>query len=197
MKTKIKSALPAAVICLAAVLIELLLSNFVWFSFVAGKSEISNYTPKLIEARVNMEDNSFALDGLDFPVHSVSYTVKTVDAEAESTLLTAAYYIADENSTASAALAQRERIAVGPQERRTTAYISSYGKASYIDITFENVGTELVITDIVINPLYKASFNVLRFALIFTAICRGFPNSGCPGSCPGCRPAKIRSPPAQ
>lgn len=170
MKTKIKSALPAAVICLAAVLIELLLSNFVWFSFVAGKNGTSDYVPQLTEAYVNETDNSFALSEIDFPVHSVSYTVKTVDAGAESRLLTAAYYVADENSTASAALVQRERIAVGPQERRVTAYISSYGKASYIDITFEDVKTELAITDIVVNPSYKAGFNMLRFALIFTAI---------------------------
>lgn len=170
MKTKIKSALPAAVICIAAVLIELLLSNFVWFSFVAGKSEVSNYAPQLTEAYVNGERNRFALDGIDFPVHSVSYTVKTADPEAESSLLIAAYYIADENSTSSAALAQRERIAVGPQERRVTAYISSYGNASYIDITFEEPETELIITDIVVNPSYKAGFNALRFALIYTAM---------------------------
>lgn len=170
MKTKIKSALPAAVICVAAVLIELLLSNFVWFSFVAGKSEVSNFSPQLTEVYINGADNSFALDEIDFPVHSVNYTVKTADPEAESSLMIAAYYIADENSTSSAALAQRERIAVGPQERRVTAYISSYGKASYIDITFEEPETELVITDIVLNPQYKAGFNILRFALIFTAI---------------------------
>ena len=170
MKTKIKSALPAAVICFAAVLIELLFSNFVWLSFVAGKGEVSDYMPQLTEAYVNETGNSFALSEIDFPVHSVSYTVKTADSEAESILLTAAYYVADENNTASAALAQRERVAVGPQERRVTEYISSYGKASYIDITFENVKTELIVTDIVVNPSYKAGFNLLRFALIFTAI---------------------------
>ncbi len=170
MRTKIKSALPVAVICIAAVLLELLLSNFVWFSFVAGKSEVSDYSHQLSEAYVNGESNSFALAGIDFPVHSVSYTARTVDPEAQSSLLTAAYYIADENSTASAALAQRERIAVGPQEHRVTSYISSYGNASYIDITFENVKTELAVTDIVVNPSYTASFNALRFALILTAM---------------------------
>ncbi len=170
MKTKIKSALPAAVICLAAVLAELLLSNFVWISFVAGKSDVVDYSPRITEFKVDGEDNSFALDGVDFPVHSVSYTVKTADPEAECSLLTAAYYIADENSTASAALVQRERIAAGPTERRITSFFSSYGNASYIDITFEEVETELVITEVVVNPSYTAGFNLLRFALIFTAI---------------------------
>ncbi len=158
------------VICIAAVLIELLLSNFVWLSFVAGKGEVSDYSPQLTEAYVNGEVNSFALAGIDLPVHSVSYTVRTVDPEAESLLLTAAYYVADENITGSAALAQRERIAVGPQERRVTSYISSYGNASYIDISFEDLKTELVVTDIVLNPSYTAGFNTLRFALIYTAI---------------------------
>ncbi len=171
MKTRIKSALPAVVMCLAAVLIELFLSNFVWLSFVGGKTDVTDYVPQsFTEKRITNEINSFAVDGVDFPLHSVSYTVRNADPEAPDALLTAAYYISDENSTSSAALAQRERIASGPSERRVTSYVSSYGNAKYIDITFEDVKSELIVTDVVINPKYTASFNVLRFAAVFTAM---------------------------
>lgn len=171
MKTKTKSFLSVAVICLAAAVIELLLSNFVWFSYIAGKNNVCDYVPlNFTQAVINSENNSFALDGIDFPINSVSYTVKTTDPEAESSLITAAYYIADENSTASAALARRERIAAGPGEHRVTSYINSYGNASYIDISFEEVKSEFTVTDLTLNPSYKPGFNALRFAFILAVL---------------------------
>ena len=110
MKTRIKSILPVAVICLVAVLIELLFSNFVWISYVWGRDEVKDFVPSgFTQEIINEADNSFAVDGIDFPINSVSYTVRTADPEAEDTLLTAAYYVADEASTASAALVRSIR----------------------------------------------------------------------------------------
>lgn len=168
MKTRIKSLLPVAVICLAAVLIELLLSNFVWISYVRGRDEVQDFVPSgFTQEIINENDNSFAVDGIDFPVNSVSYTVKTADPEAADTLLTAAYYIADEASTASAALARRERIAATPEGYRVTSYVNSYGNGKYVDITFEEVKGELIVTDFTLNPSYKFGFDALRFAFVF------------------------------
>lgn len=171
MKTRIKSVLPVAVICLVAVLAELMLSNFVWFSFVWGKDEVKDFVPtNFTQEIINETDNSFAVDGIDFPIHSVCYTVKTANSESADILLTAAYYIADENSTASAALARKERIAASSEGCQVTSYVNSYGNGKYIDVTFENVSSELIITDFTLNPSYKLSFNTLRFVLIFVAL---------------------------
>ena len=171
MKTRIKSILPAAVICLVAVLIELLLSNFVWISYVWGRDEVKDFVPSgFTQEIINEADNSFAVDGIDFAVNSVSYTVKTADPEGEDALLTAAYYIADEASTASAALVRRERIAASPEGYRVTSYVNSYGKGKYVDVTFEEVKSELIVTDFVINPSYEWGFNALRFAFVFALL---------------------------
>lgn len=171
MKTRIKSILPVAVICLVAVLIELLFSNFVWISYVWGRDEVKDFVPSgFTQEIINEADNSFAVDGIDFPINSVSYTVKTADSEAEDTLLTAAYYIADEASTASAALVRRERIAASPDGYRVTSYVNSYGKGKYVDVTFEEVKSELIVTDFTLNPSYKFGFNALRFAFVFALL---------------------------
>ena len=171
MKTRIKSILPVAVICLVAVLAELMLSNFVWISYVWGRDEVKNFVPSgFTQKIINENDNSFAVDSIDFPIHSVSYTVRTADPESADILLTAAYYIADENSTASAALARRERIAASPEGYRVTSYVNSYGSGKYVDITFEEVRGELIVTDFTLNPSYKLSFNALRFAFVFAAL---------------------------
>ncbi len=171
MKTKIKSVLPAIIICLISLAVEMLLSNFVWFSYVAGKDNVREYVPEnLSEVYLDETDPSFAMSGIDFPVNSVSFSVKKADEAAEETLLPVNFYIADENNTTVAALARSERIAAGSEERRATVYISSYGDASYIDITFADLSEELIVTDIVVNPTYKFSFDMLRFALIFTLL---------------------------
>ncbi len=171
MKTKIKAILPVIVICVISLAAELLLSNFVWFSYVAGNNEVKDYSPSwFTEKNVSENDKSFAIDGLDFPINSVSYTVKTDNPDDYNRYVTTAYYIADENSTKAATLVKREKIPVGGQEHRITEYISSYGNAAYLDITFEDVKTDFTVTELVINPSYKLSFNFLRFAVIFMLI---------------------------
>lgn len=171
MKTKIKAVLPVIVICIISLAAEFLLSNFVYFSYVAGNAGVRDYTPEgFSQAEISEWDNSFAAGELDLPIDSVRFTVKTADPNQSEGYAVAGFYIADENSTKTAALARKEKIAVGPQERVVTAYISSYGNASYLDITFEEVKTELIVTDLVINPTYKFSFNLLRFAAVFILI---------------------------
>ncbi len=170
MKTKIKSVLPAVLLCFAARVIELFLSNFVWLSFVAGKSEVTDYRPQVTDYIIDENYDFAAVNGFDFPIHSVSYTVKSVQPDADDVLMTVGYYISDENSTASASLALREKIAVGSEERRVTSFVNSYGRASYIDMTFEDVETEIAVTDLVINPAYEVQFNILRFALILVSM---------------------------
>ncbi|MEE1011193.1 MAG: hypothetical protein U0L11_04050 [Acutalibacteraceae bacterium] len=173
MKTKIKAILPVVVICIISLAAEILLSNFVWLSYVAGNSEVKDYSPSwFTEKNISEADKSFAVDGLDFPINSVSYTVKANNPEEFNRYVTAAYYIADENSTKAAALAKREKISVGSNEHRITEYINSYGNATYLDVTFEDVKSDFTVSDLVINPSYNFSFNLLRFAaiLIFIAL---------------------------
>lgn len=171
MKTRIKAILPVIVICIISLAAEFMLSNFVWFSYVAGKDEVKDYKPLFFtEKSISEDDKSFAVDGLDFSVNSVSYTVRANNPEAANRYVTAAYYIADENSTKAAALVKREKISVGAESHRVTDYISSYGNATYLDITFEDPKTEFTVTELVINPSYKFSFDFLRFAVVFTAV---------------------------
>jgi len=171
MKTRIKAILPVVLICIISISAELLLSNFVWFSYVAGNNEVKDYSPSWFsEKYISEYDKSFAIDGLDFPINSVSYTVKTDNPDDYNKYVTAAYYIADENSTKAAALAKREKIPVGGNEHRITEYINSYGNANYLDITFENVKTDFTVTELVINPSYKLSFNFVRFGVILMLI---------------------------
>ncbi|MBQ7122352.1 MAG: hypothetical protein IJO03_08850 [Clostridia bacterium] len=171
MKTRIKAVLPVLVILVVSLAAEFLLSNFVYFAYVAGTDAQRNYTPEdFAENEISEFDSSFALSGLDLPIDSVSFTVKTSDPSQKDGYAVAGFYMADENSTKTAALAKREKIAVGPQERTVTVYLSSYGNASYLDVTFEDFKTELTVSDLIINPVYKFDFNFLRFSLIFALI---------------------------
>lgn len=171
MKTKIKAVLPVIVICVISLAAEFLLSNFVYFSYVAGNGSVRNYTPESFsETEISELNSSFAMGELDLPIDSVSFTVKTADRNQKEDFAVAGFYIADENSTKSAALARREKIAVGPQERSVTVYVSSYGNANYLDVTFEDFKSELIITDLKINPTYEFSFDLLRFAVIFVVL---------------------------
>ena len=171
MKTRIKAFLPVIVICIISIAAELLISNFVWFSYIAGNSGERDYVPdSFSRAEITEQDTSFAMGELGLPIDSVRFTVKTAEPVLKESYAVVGYYVADENSTKSAALARREKIAVGSDEREITAYFNSYGNASYLDITFEDCETELIVTDLVINPSYEISFNFLRFALIFVLI---------------------------
>jgi len=168
MKTRIKAILPVIVICIISLAAELLLSNFVWFSYVAGNSGIRDYIPESFsQTEITEQDASFAMGELDLPIDSVRFTVRTTDSAQRESFAVVGYYVADENSTKSAALARREKIAVGSDEREITAYFNSYGNASYLDITFEDFKTGLTVTDLVINPSYEIGFNLLRFTFIF------------------------------
>lgn len=167
MNKKIKAVLPFALICAISFFIEIFLSNFVFLAYVAGNNEVNNYTPKTFtQADISQSDNSFAVDGLDFPIHSVSFSIKTTDDSARESLVTANFYIADENNTNAAGLARSERIAVGSEPRKVTAYVNSFGIANYIDITFGDIKNALTVSDVVINPAYEFSFDMLRFILI-------------------------------
>lgn len=170
MKTKIKAVLPAIVICLVSLLLEALFSNFVYFSYVAGNDGVRDYLPVGVTEEYITEDNpTLTVSGFNIPLDSVSFSVRTADGASES-LETANIYIADENSTSAAALVRSERISAGAETRNVTAYISSYGSASYIDITFSDLKNDLIISDFVINPSYEFSFDALRFAAIFIVL---------------------------
>lgn len=159
--------MPFITIFVVSFFVEILLSNFVFLAYVAGKGEVSNYVPEnIVQADISKSDNSFAVDGLSFPIHSLSFSIKTTNETARESLATVSFFVADENNTDAAGLAGRERIAVGAEPRRVTAYISSYGDANYIDVAFDDIKNGLTVSDIVINPTYKFSFNLLRFAAV-------------------------------
>lgn len=168
---KIKNFVPVIIMLAAVFIAEVILSNFVYFAFVAGKNDVCDFRPADSSAFSLTEgNNSFDLTFDNFKLNSISFTVKAADANARSELTTVKFYVFDENSTQSAAVARSERVAVGPYEHRTTVYLNSLGTASGMIIDFPELEGEITVSDIVVNQTYKFSFNAIRFAVIFVLL---------------------------
>lgn len=173
MKTanKTKNFVPVIIILAVAFAAEAIFSNFVYFAFVAGKNDVSDFRPvDSLSFNLTDENKSFDLPCNNFSLNSVSFTVKTAEENALDELATVNFYVFDENSTQSATLARSERIAVGANERRVTVYLNSFGCANGIIVDFNELGSEITVSDIVINQSYKFSFNITRFAAIFVLL---------------------------
>ncbi len=173
MKTAKSNKFFAAVIAVIAgvFLLEALLSNFVWFAYVAGKNGAVNVFPAEGEVfTVESDERYVDLECGKFPLNSVSFTITATEELYIDTLATVNFYVFDENNISGASLIRSEKISVGNTPQRYTFYLNSRGNMSGISIEVADINTECVVSDIVINPEYKFSFNSIRFAaMIFAA----------------------------
>lgn len=173
MKTanKIKNFVPVIIILAVSLAAELIFSNFVYFAFVAGKNDICDYRPvDSVAFNLTEENKSFDFQCNSLKLNSISFSIKATDENVIDELTTANFYVFDENSTKSAAIARSEKIAVGPATRRATVYLSSLGFASGIIMDFPELHGEITVSDIVINPSYEFSFDIVRFAAVFVLL---------------------------
>lgn len=168
---KIKNFVPVIIMLAVAFAAEAIFSNFVYFAFVAGKNDVSDFRPvDSLSFNLTDENKSFDLTCNNFSLNSVSFTVKASEENALDELTTVKFYVFDENSTQSAAVTRSERIAVGANERRVTVYLNSFGCASGIIVDFPDLDSEIAVSDVVINQSYEFSFNLIRFAAIFVLL---------------------------
>ncbi len=162
----------AAVAVIAGVfLLEALLSNFVWFAFVAGKNSVVDVYPARGEAFVLETDEPFVdLECGEFPLNSISFTVAATEEMLMDALATVNFYVFDENNITAASLIKSEKISVGNVPHEYTFFLNSRGDMSGFSIEIAEVNSKCVVSDIVINPEYEFSFNSVRFAAMLFAV---------------------------
>lgn len=168
---KNKNFVPVIIMLAVAFIAEAVFSNFVYFAFVAGKNDVSNFRPvDSLSFNLTDENKSIDLPCNNFSLNSVSFTIRASEESALDELTTVNFYVFDENSTQSAAIARSERIAVGAGERRVTVYLNSLGAASGMIIDFPELEGEITVSDIVVNQSYKFGFDIVRFAAVFVLL---------------------------
>ncbi len=172
MKTaKIKAFIPVIIIILISLAAESLMANFVYFSFVAGKTEVTDFVPEDINGtEISAENDTVEIRGYDFPLNSVSFTVATNGAFYPDFLANANFKVADESNGGVLAKILSEKTAVGHEPRRTTVYLNSGGNSYGMDIQFSSYPVGMTVSDVVLNPRYEFNFNLLRFSFIFLVL---------------------------
>ena len=171
MKTARSSKFSVAVLGVIAgiFLLEVLLSNFVWFAYVAGKTDASEILPAEGEAFSVSKDSSFVdLACGEFPLNSIRFTVSSEESEYDA-LATVNFYVFDGNNISSANLIRGEKIAVGNIPRSYTFYLNSRGDMTGFSLEFKDIKDNCTVSDIVVNPRYEFSFNYVRFAAMLFA----------------------------
>lgn len=173
MKTAKSSKFFVAVIAVVAgiFLLEALLSNFVWFAYVSGKTDAVDILPAEGEVfTVDKEAPFIDLECGRFPLNSASFTITATEELYLDTLATVNFYVFDENNISGASLIRSEKICVSNTPQNYKFYCSSRGDMSGISIEIADLSTECIVSDIVINPKYEFLFNSVRFAaMVFAA----------------------------
>ncbi len=177
MKKRIDWLLPF-ILFAAAVILELVLGNFVYFAFVAGKNETVDFKPGDSSYDVTGERTQFGFGSIDFELNSVSFRIKALKNEEteefpEPFELKLGVYIVDERHC-DYSLAVSRTVPVTANEQEITLFCNSGGKAEDIMFVAENAEHGAVISNVVINPQYKLSFNSIRFLLILFALYSAF-----------------------
>lgn len=172
MKTAKSSKFSVAVIAAVAgiFLLEALLSNFVWFAYVAGKTDMVNFNPADGDAFVIDKEEPFIdLECGKFPLNSIRFTITAKEELLTGALATVNLYVFDQNNITGASLIKSERISVDNTPREYTFHLNSRGNMSGLSIEVADINTECVVSDIVVNPGYEFSFNSVRFAALLLA----------------------------
>ncbi len=172
MKTAKSNKFFAAVIAVVAgiFLLEALLSNFVWFAYVAGKNDEVDVIPAEGNFFTVDSDSPFVdIECGSFPLNSVRFTIIATETLYPDSLATVNFYVFDENNISGATLIKSEKITVDNSFRSFTFYLNSRGDMSGISIELADISTECVISNVAINPKYEFSFNSVRFAVMLIA----------------------------
>ncbi len=171
MKTaKNNKPVTAAVGVVLIFLLEILLSNFVWFAYVAGKTDSVDVKAAEDEAfTVNPEAPFADVECEGITLNSIGFTITATEELYSDVLATVNFYVFDENNITSATMIRSEKITVGNIPRAYKVYLSSRGDMTGFSMEFTDMNTECVVSDIVINPQYEFSFNALRFSVMLLA----------------------------
>lgn len=169
MKKRLDWLIPYALI-LAAVVIELVLGNFVYFSFVAGKTDTVDYSVGDSAYDVKGDKTQFSFNELDLELNSVSFRIKAKENAQTGEIpepfdLKLNIYIIDERNS-DYSLATSRTFPVTAKEQEITLYCNSGGKVSDMIFLTGQAKEEAEISDVTLNPQYKLGFNKARFLLI-------------------------------
>lgn len=167
MKKRLNGLIPLF-LCAAALILELILSNFVYFAFVAGKNKTVDYKDGHVY-EITGEQTQFGLSELDFELNSVSFRVSAKDSSGEPYDMKLSVYIADERDSG-LSLAVARTIPVTSYEQEFTFYCNSGGNVQDIVFAADGFIGDTVISGITVNPQYKPSFNTARFLLILCVV---------------------------
>lgn len=172
MKKRLEWLVPFALVA-AAIILELILGNFVYFAFVAGKNDTVDYKQSDFAYDVTGDKTQFGLGELGFELNSVSFNVKAKDETVEPFELRVSVYVIDErNSDYSLAVART--IPVTAKEQEFTFFCNSGGKAEDLIFITGEAQSDVQISNITLNPQYKLSFNQARFLLILAVMLIGY-----------------------
>ena len=172
MKKRLEWLVPFA-LAAAAIILELFLSNFVYFAFVAGRTETVDYKKSDFAYDVTGDKTQFGLGDLGFELNSVSFNVKAKDETVEPFELRVSVYVIDErNSDYSLAVART--IPVTAKEQKITFFCNSGGKAEDLIFITGEAQSDVLISNVILNPQYKPDFNQARFLLILAVMLIGF-----------------------
>ena len=172
MKKRLEWLVPFA-LAAAAIILELFLSNFVYFAFVAGRTETVDYKKSDFAYDVTGDKTQFGLGDLGFELNSVSFNVKAKDETVEPFELRVSVYVIDErNSDYSLAVART--IPVTAKEQKITFFCNSGGKAEDLIFITGEAQSDVLISNVILNPQYKPGFNQARFLLILAVMLIGF-----------------------
>lgn len=168
---KPKSFLPLLIILIISLAAEMIMSNFVYFSYVAGNTEFTDFVPEVVNnSTVTKDNDTLQVREVGFPLNSISMTVQIKNASVTDHLARAVFNVADEGNGGVLSSAFIDIIPVGNEPKRHTVYLNSKGSAYGFDIKFSSFNGEITVSDIVINPAYEFSFNAIRFAVLFFGI---------------------------
>ncbi|MBR3819405.1 MAG: hypothetical protein IKJ41_09705 [Clostridia bacterium] len=171
MKTAKSNKLFVAVIGVIGIFfLEILLSNFVWFAYAAGKTDAVDVKAAEGEVFTVSPESPFVdVECESITLNSIVFTINATEELYSDILATVNFYVFDENNITSATMIRSEKITVGNIPRKYRFYLNSRGDMSGFSVEIKDIDTECAVSDIVINPQYEFSFNALRFSVMLLA----------------------------
>lgn len=151
---------------LLALIFEVLRSNYTYFAFVAGGSDVRDFKTEHYDSMTlsDSEKTQVLLSGTDFEVDSVSFSIKAIGNYIYNTDVK--ILVNDDSTDDGYYVLTSKNIAVTPEERTHTVYLRSAGDADSVIVSFENYEGSFTATDFVVNPEFHFAFNPIRFLFI-------------------------------
>ena len=177
MKTaKNSKFLVAVAVVVGVFLLEALLSNFVWFGYVMGKTDAVDVTPAKGDVFIIDGENPFIdIECGKFPLNSIRFRITATEELYSDVLAAVNFYVFDGNNITSASMIKSEKITVSNIPGEYTVFLNSRGDMTGFSIELRDFDAECAVSDITVNPAYTPAFNSVRFAaMIFAAAIIGF-----------------------